>query len=83
MQDSIFIWNFLTREYPDNHPVIYLYSRETLRSPVTAIRNVMEASEQIFCPPITKDYLLTVVKGFLEMKKKQYLRGEIKINPIY
>ena len=83
MQDSIFIWNFLTREYPDNHPVIYLYSCGTVRSPITAITKVMDTAEQVFSPPISKEYLLTVVKGFLDMKKKQYLKGEISVKPIY
>jgi hypothetical protein len=83
MQGSIFIWNFLSREYLDNHPVIYIYTCGGVRSSVTAISKVMDTSEQIFCPPISKEYLLTVVKGFLEMKKKQYLKGEIKVKPIY
>jgi len=83
MQDSIFIWKFLVGEYPDNHPVIYLYSRENIRSPITAVKEVMDITKQVFSPPISEAYLLSVVKGFLEMKKKQYMKGEITIKGIY
>ena len=37
MTDSAMIWKFLSREFPDDHPVIYMYVCGNVRSPKTAI----------------------------------------------
>ena len=83
MEDSTIIWKFLAREYPDSHQAIYLYVSGRDRSKVTSIEQVMKFTEKIFCPPMEPFFVKTVIKGFLEYKAKQYLKGEIKVKPIY
>ncbi len=83
MEESELIWKFLSREYPDNHQVIYLYCCGNVRSPNTALEKVMVLSKKIFSPSIPEIYLKTVVKAFLDYKRKQYSKGEIIIKPIY
>lgn len=82
MEDSTIIWKFLTREYPDDHQVIYLYVCGNVRSPRTALEKVMNLMKKIFSG-ISEQYVRSVVKGFLDLKKKQYIRGEIKVKSIY
>ena len=83
MEDSIIIWNFLTREYPDTHQVIYLYVCGNVRSPNTAISQIKKITDKVFLPAMTEHYIQIVIKGFLEFKKSQYLKGEIQVKPIY
>lgn len=83
MEDSMIIWKFLTREYPNNHQVIYLYVCGNTRSPVTAVEQVMKITRKIFGPALNDHYIQTVVKGYLDYKKKQYRNGEIPVKPIY
>ena len=83
MQDSTIIWNFLTREYSDEHPVIYLYACGQVRSKTTAIQKVMELVKPIFYPAMDEVLLKTVVTAFFEFKRKQYMKGEIKVKPLY
>ncbi len=83
MEDSIIIWKYLSRLYPDSHPVIYLSCCGNIRSNKTAIDRIISETKIIFCPPIEEQYLLTVVKAYLVFKKKQYTRNEIQVKPIY
>ena len=83
MSDSEIIWKFLTREYQDDHVVVYLYCCGNVRSPKTAIDRVSEFCNQIFCPAIPEWLIKHTIKAYLEHKKKQYQRAEIKIKPIY
>lgn len=83
MSDSELIWKYLSRVYPDDHQVVYMYACGNVRSPSIAVETAMESVEQVFCPPMNEHILNTVIKAFLEYKKKQYINGEIKIKPIY
>lgn len=83
MEDSKIILNYLEKNYPNDHVAIYLYSCGNVRSPITAINKIMNNDKAVFCAPFTEGYFMTIVKMFLEGKKQQYLRGEIKITPIY
>jgi hypothetical protein len=83
MDDSTIIWKFLIREFPDTHQAIYLYCAGGSRSIDTAIYRIMPITLKIFAPPISKDFIEKTVKSFLEYKKKQFGRGEIKIRPLY
>lgn len=83
MSDSILVWNFLTREFTDDHPVIYLHCCGSVRSSANAMDKALVITEQIFCPPLELSFVKTIIKSFLEMKKKQYLRAEITIKSIY
>ncbi len=83
ISDSTIIWNFLKKEFKDDHPVIYLYSCGNVRSPQTAIDKAIKVTMPIFSPPMSEHFVKTVIKGFLEMKKDLYKKGEIKVKPIY
>jgi hypothetical protein len=83
MSDSEIIWKFLDREYLDDNPVIYLYCCGNVRSPKTAIDKVSRFTEKIFYPAMTEQLIKTVIIAFLENKKKLYIKGLIKIKPIY
>ena len=83
MSDSEIIWKFLDREYLDDNPVIYLYCCGNVRSPKTAIDKVCRFTEKIFYPAMTEQLIKTVIIAFFENKKKLYIKGLIKIKPIY
>lgn len=83
MTDSELIWKFLTREYSDDHPVIYLYSCGNVRSPKIAIEKVLSLTKNIFVPGIKESTLSTIIKSFLDFKKKQYSLGLISIKRLY
>jgi hypothetical protein len=83
MTDSIIIWNFLTKEYQNDSPVVFLYVCGNVRSPKTAIDRATDLVTQIFHPTIPEYIIRATIKGFFEMKKKQYMRGEFKPKPIY
>ena len=83
MSDSIIIWKFLSNEFHNDHPVVYLYACGQKRSQETAIIKAMNILGEIFCPPYTMIFIKQMLKQFLERKKQQYKSGEIKIKPIY
>lgn len=81
--DSTIIWNFLQKEFKDDHPVIYLYCCGNLKSPQTAIDKAIKTTMPIFSPPMNVVLIKSVINGFLDMKKNQYKKGEIKVKPLY
>ena len=83
MEDSMIIWKFLSREYPDSHQVIYLYVCGTVRSPKTGIDQIMKLTKKVFGPSMNDHFIKSVIIGYLDYKKKQYLNHEIKVKPIY
>ena len=83
MTDTILINNFLTREFPNDHPTIYIYVCGQKRSEKTAIDKVMLLTKQIFCPPLSEFFVLEIVKNFLNDKKKSYKNGLIKVKSFY
>jgi hypothetical protein len=83
MTDTILINNFLTREFPNDHPTIYIYVCGQKRSEKTAIEKVMSITKQIFCPPLSEFFILEIVKNFLDDKKMAYKKGEIKVKSFH
>jgi hypothetical protein len=83
MSDSNIIWKFLQRQFPDDHPVIYIYVCGQKRSEITAIDKMMSLSKQIFCPTISENFVNTIVKSYLDRKKNDYKLGKIKVKSIY
>ena len=83
MTDAILINNFLTREFPDDHPIIYIYVCGQKRSEKTSIDKIMILSKQIFCPPLSELFVLEIVKIFLDGKKNAYKNGFIKVKSLY
>jgi hypothetical protein len=83
MTDTILINNFLSREFPNDHPTIYIYVCGQKRSEKTAIDKIMYLTTQIFCPPFSEFFILEIVKEFLDGKKIAYKKGEIKVKSFY
>jgi hypothetical protein len=83
MEDSNIIWSFLIREFKNDHPAIYLYVCGGPRSRVTSTNKLIKITKPIFSPPISEEYLKSVVVKYLEMKKKQHMKAEITVKPIY
>jgi len=83
MEGSSIMWKFLTREYPDSHQVIYLYVCGNVRTPKTGVEQIMKPTKKIFNPMLNDELIKTIIIGFLEYKKRQYLKGEITVKPIY
>jgi len=83
MTDKILINKFLTREFPDDHTIIYIYACGQKRAEKKAIDKIMNLTKQIFCPPLSEFFILEIVKEFLDSKKIAYEKGEIKIKSFY
>lgn len=83
MSESELIWKFLSREVIDAHPAVYLYSIGNSKSKQTAITQIMKVTKPIFHPAFNSNFLETIIISFLEYKKRQHGKGEIKIKPIY
>lgn len=83
MSDSIIIWKYLTREYLDSHPVIYQYVKGDVRTSQSILLKVMNDIRIIFCPAMVESYVKNIVQQYLDIKKKQYHRGEIIIKPVF
>ena len=83
MIDAKLILKFLMYEYPDDHLVVYLYVCGNVRSPKIAIKQAMSTLQQIFSPPMDKEFVEKVLLEYLNHKKTQYRRGLIKVQPIY
>lgn len=83
MTDRIMITNFLNREFPNDHPSIYIYVCGQKRSEKTAIDKIMGLTSKLFCPPISEFFVLEIVKEFLVEKKNQYKQGLISVKSYY
>ena len=83
MTDTILINKFLTREFPNDHPTIYIYVCGQKRSEKTAVDKIMKITSEIFCPPFSEFFILEIVKEFLSDKKTAYKKGEIKVKSFY
>jgi len=83
MTDRTIITKFLSREFPNDHPTIYIYVCGQKRSEKTAIDKIMNLTRQIFCPPLSEFFVLEIVKDFLNDKKNQYKKGLITVKSYY
>jgi hypothetical protein len=83
MTDSELIWKYLTRVVPDDHQAVYLYVIGKDRSAKTATDKILEVTTRVFSPSISLYCITAIVKGYLEEKKKRYMRGEFTPKSIY
>ena len=83
MQDSIIICKFLTKAYPNSHPVVYLYVTGRVGTSKKAYDKAFNATIELFSPAYTRNFIEMEVKSFLDDKKKQYLKREILIKAPY
>jgi len=78
MIDSEIILAFLNREFLNDHPAIYLYSKGKENNKESAIRQILEITNQVFSPIIENHVISDSVKSFLENKKNLHMKGLIK-----
>jgi hypothetical protein len=83
MTDRTIITKFLSREFPNEHPTIYIYVCGQKRSEKTAIDKIMKLTSSIFCPPLSEFFVLEIVKDFLIEKKSLYKQGLINVKSYY
>ena len=84
MNDEELIWNFLTKEFPDNHPIVFIYaSGYQTRSKETALTKAMKTLVPIFCPPYEETFIKTVLKAYLDHKHELYRKCKINLTPLY
>lgn len=81
--DRELILNFLKREYKDEHPSLYLYVCGQRRSQQTSVFNILKYTRFIFYPCFTDNFLIEIIKEFLDFKKEQYKNNEIKVKALY
>ena len=82
MTESELIWQFLYLNYPNEHQYIYLYLCGNVNTPKTAIANMVETTCRVF-NPIKREFVQMLVKSFLDDKKKQFQKGQIKLVSYY
>lgn len=83
MNDVILVTKFLMREFPDEHPLIFIYVCGQKRSEQTSIEKMMSLTKQIFSPPLHEEFVLDIVKKFLLEKKNLYKKGLITVKSYY
>lgn len=83
MTDSEILWKFLVREYPNNHPIVFLYASNHSRTNKDSFDKVVGFTKEIFLDVYPESLIKPVVKRYLDYKKQQYMRGDIQIKPIY
>ena len=81
--DRELIIKMLNREYKDDHPSVYLYVCGQERAQKTAIFHIIKYVRVIFYGCFDDYILKTHIIEFLEYKKDQYKKGEIKVKPVY
>jgi hypothetical protein len=74
----------LNREYKDSNPYLYIYIRGATRARQTAINNILKYTDVIFynCQ-FNENFVKLCIAEYLDYKKEQYIRGEIKIKSFY
>lgn len=80
MRESELIWKFLSREFNDSHPAIYLYVLGNTQQKTKVVNNVIDVCIGIFSCLFDKPLISTVVKAFLEFKLNQYKKGILRFN---
>lgn len=79
MSEEEFLWDFITKTFPDDHVVIYLYTCGGDRSSENAINRALKECNDVFAPVYPIHILKELIIIFLDFKKAQYFRGKIKI----
>lgn len=83
MSEEEFILKYFNREFPNDHPIVYLYTLGSHKSSTNAIDKGVAIVSIVFSPVYPIFYLKELLTSFLEYKKDQYFKGEIQIKPIY
>lgn len=83
MSEEEFLWDFCVNTFPNHDPIIYLYTCGSTRSSENAINKALKISSDVFSPAYSLSYLKEILIIFLDFKKSQYFKGEIKIKTLY
>lgn len=83
MNDKTIISKFLSLEFPNEHPLIYMYVCGQKNIEQSIIDKIMSLTLKIFNPPISKNYILEIIKEYLENKKTLYKKNLIKVKSFY
>jgi hypothetical protein len=83
MSDTRIIYRFLTNEFPNDHPVVYLYVCGQERSQTAATNKGLALLKDVFSPPYSLVYLKELLIEYLDIKKEEYKKGVIQVKPLY
>lgn len=83
MSEDEFIWSYLEDTIPNDHPIIYLYTCGSHRSSDNAINKALKITSDVFAPAYPLVYLKEIITIFLDFKKSQYFKGQIKVTALY
>jgi len=83
MSEEEFLREYIERQFPNDHQIIYLYACGGKRSSANAIDKGIAWLSPIFSPTYPTFYLKRILTEYLEDKKSQYFKGEIQVVPIY
>ena len=83
MSEEEFIWDFLNKSFPNDHPIIYLYTCGSSRSSDNATNKALKLCCDVFDPVYSIEYLKEIITIYLDFKKSQFFKGKIQIKSIY
>ena len=70
MEDSIIIKNFLFFEYPNSHPIVFLYIHSKLKNNNYHIEKMIKLCNKVFNPSINEDVIRKSIFEYLDSKLK-------------
>lgn len=84
MTDSDLIFNFLKREFINEHPVMYLLtSGKNKSSYVTAVNSIHNLTNKIFHDSIKEEIIKNTIQEFIDLKQSEYTTGKLRTRAIY
>lgn len=83
MNDRTIIFKFLSREFPNEHPIIYVYVCGQKRSEQTSINKILDLTLKVFYPVFSKEFILEIIEEYLKNKKTLYKKGLINVKSFY
>ena len=83
MNDRTIIFKFLSREFPNEHPMIYVYVCGQKRSEQTSINKILDLTLKVFYPVFLKEFILEIIEEYLKNKKTLYKKGLINVKSFY
>lgn len=82
MTDSI-ILKYLSREYTNDNPSIYLYVKGGIKNKAMTLGKVFNDISPLFSPSYSDDVIRKTIRDFFERERLKYKNGEFAPTPIY
>lgn len=83
MNDTTIIWKYLLRTVDNEHPTVYVFCTSyALRSRDTALNKLLNEIYIVF-KPLPESLIKNVAVQFLEWKRKEYMKGNVKVKSLY